>query len=61
MEIARKVGEKYGVEPGRLEAGMYPPEQMEVLTRLLKQYEGNWTEENAEAYLEQKAKFLTGK
>ncbi len=57
--VQNKVAAKYGLDPDSLEAGTFTKGQSGVLIRLFRTCMESEKDEDWEAYLEQKAKFLT--
>jgi hypothetical protein len=58
--IQNKVATKYGLNPDQLEAGTFTKGQSTVLVGLFRTASHSQKDEDWEAYIEQKAKYLTG-
>ena len=61
MGIVKKVARKYGLTADQLEAGKFSKGQSLVLVGLFRKCVDSQKEKDWEAYLEQKAKYITSK
>jgi hypothetical protein len=59
--VQNKVATKYGLHPYQLEAGTFTKGQSTVLVGLFRTASDSQKDEDLEAYIEQKAKYLTRK
>jgi hypothetical protein len=58
-EIVEGIAAKYGITVESLEAGRFPPKEMEVLIELSNKALNGLKDSDIRAYFEQKAKFIT--
>ena len=61
MGIIDNIGQKYGLTPEQLEGGTFTKGQSTILIGLFRTAIDSQKDEDWEAYLETKAKYLTGK
>jgi hypothetical protein len=60
-KIAAEVAATHGIDPDRMENGSFSIPEWQILYPLVEKVQQTQSEEDWRRYLEQKAKFLTGK